>query len=132
MRCQLTSGREWSFVCGRCWKTLAGVQRENFKIAFNKNVERGTHGHDAQFFCDMPDCWNPVEKNKAAQGETKRYEHVDADRSRSPVLRPAERSRGSSSPARRMFTAIANLRSGLEMMQKAVDAISEAAARRYP
>ena len=135
-------------VCGRCWKQLSWEAREDIETAFNDDVSEGKHGADAQLFCDVPGCWNLVKKKKAAYSG-RCFEHPEDGpraRSRSPVVRPADRlalrpadRRGASAAsshrpaipptADRMRQGIANLRAGLEMMQNAVNEIADAASR---
>ena len=113
---------------------MSNEGRENIKLDFNKNVSRGTHGADAQLFCDIPGCWGLVKKKNATTGRC--FEHVDvvvdhrrADRSRSPVRRKSGAA-SASTHAPRMIEAIAKLRAGLEMMQNAINEIDDAAAVR--
>ena len=116
-------------ICKRCWKNTSNERRELIKLDFNKNVPRGTHGADAQLFCDVPGCWNIVKKKLTADGKC--FEHVDvvddhrrADRSRSPVRRGVA---SASTHAPRMIEAIVRLRAGLEMMQNAINEIDDVA-----
>ena len=135
-------------VCKRCWKTLTWEERENIKTAFNDDVSEGKHGADAQLFCNVRGCWNLVKKKNAAWSG-RCFEHPEDGpraRSRSPVVRPADRPvlrpaarRGASAAsshrpatpptADRMKQGIARLRAGIEMMQNAVNEIADAASR---
>ena len=144
-------------VCGRCWKQFGWDAREDIKRAFNDDVSEGKHGADAQLICDVPGCWNTVKKKKMAIGRC--FEHpkdADRDRSRSPVVQPADRrsqiavicggrrlirpvvrtgvaAASSNRPvvpttADVLTAARARLRVGVEMMQNAVNEIADAAA----
>ena len=130
-------------VCGRCWEQLSWDAREDIKNVFNDDVSEGKHGVDVQLFCDVPGCWNLVKK-KQATWSGRCFEHPEdapRDRSRSPVVRPADRpglrpadrrvasAASSHRPAipptaDRMRQGIARLRAGLEMMQNAVNHFS--------
>ena len=135
-------------VCGRCWKQFGWDAREDIKRAFNDDVSAGKHGADAQLFCDVLGCWNLVKKKNAAWSG-RCFQHPEDSpraRSRSPVVRPADRpalrpadrrvaSAASSyrpaipPTADRMKQGIARLRAGLEMMQNAINEIADAASR---
>ena len=99
---------------------------------FNDDVEVGKHGPEAQLYCDVPGCWDIVRKKNMATGRC--FEHpedADRERSRSPVVRPADRQRRGAATASsglatvptadRIAVAIGRLRAGVEMMQKLTD-----------
>ena len=138
MACYNCEVGDYGPVCKRCWKKLSRGQREDIKTVFNDDVEVGKHGPDAQLYWDVPGCWNLVRKKNMAIGRC--FEHpedADRERSRSPVVRPADRQRRGAAAASsdrpayrtadRMTAAIARLRAGVEMMQNAVNEIADAA-----
>ena len=143
-------------VCDRCWRKLTSEEREDIKNVFNDEALFGKHGDDAQMFCDVPGCWNGASSYycvRKVAGEWEVFgrciEHPEDGpraRSRSPVVRPADRPvlrpaarRGASAAschrpatpptADRMKQGIARLRAGIEMMQNAVNEIADAASR---